>query len=130
MARPKSKINEAKSEVIESEILKENPDGLPETVELPKVDIVKVLPKMETVIFRNDRDPGQVLEFHYHTKTHRLHHYKLYHGKQYTLPTEVVEHLEERCVPMYGYRRGPEGSPEMYITGYKHQFSCKVVRAA
>lgn len=129
MARPKSKLNESKSEVIEGNILKENPEGLPETDDFsPQVAVVAVMPKMETIIFRNDRDPGHVLEFHYSTKTHKLHHYKLFHGQEYTLPLEVVEHLESRAVPIYSYKRGPDGHPVMYISGYKHQFSCKTVR--
>lgn len=128
MARPKSKLNQSNSEVIEENILQENPEGLPET----KVNIIKaaVIPKMEKVVFRNDRDPGHPLEFHYHSATHPLHHYKLFHGKEYTLPVEIVEHLESRAVPIYGYRRGNDGHPEMFIQSYKHQFSCKTVRNA
>ena len=126
----KSKLNKANSAVIEENILKENPEGLPETKDLPKVDVVKEMPKMEKIVFRNYRDPGMPLEFHFHSKTHRLHQYKLFHGKEYTLPVEVIEHLETRAVPIYGYRRGPDGHPEMFISSYKHQFSCKTVRNA
>ncbi len=130
MARPKSKLNKANSEVIESNILKENPEGLPETQVLQPVAVVKEMPRMERIVFRNDRDPGMPLEFHYHSKTHHLHSYKLFHGKEYTLPVEIIEHLENRAVPIYGYRKGPDGHPEMFIQSYKHQFSCKTVRAA
>src|SRR5271165_75887 len=120
MARPKSKLNQASSEVIEKYILAENPEGLqPTTVNEQKLAVVKVMPKMEKVVFRNDRDPGHPLEFHYHSITHPLHHYKLFHGKEYTLPVEIVEHLESRAVPIYGYRRGPDGHPEMFISSYK-----------
>lgn len=126
MAR--KKLNDAKSAVIEENILKENPEGLSETKDLDPVAVVKHMPKMETIVFRNDRDPGMPLEFHYHSPTHRLHHYKLFHGKEYTLPVEIIEHLENRAVPIYGYRRGPDGCPEMFVNGYKHQFSCKTVR--
>jgi hypothetical protein len=128
MARPKSKLNQANSKVIEDNILKENPEGLPSTEDLNPVQVVKVMPQMETIIFRNDRDPGVMHEFHYHSKTHRLAHYKLHHGKEYTLPREVVEHLEDRKIPIYGYRKGPDGHPEMYITSYKYYFQCKPVR--
>jgi hypothetical protein len=130
MARPKSKLNQATSQVIEENILKENPEGLAPTTELPPVAVVKVMPKMEKIVFRNDRDPGMCHEFHYHSKTHPLHHYKLFHGQEVTLPVEIIEHLENRAIPIYGYRKGPDGHPEMYVQGYKHQFSCKTVRAA
>lgn len=128
MARPKSKLNKANSAVIEEKILQENPEGLPSTEDKPPITIAKYIPKMEKIVFRNDRDPGYPLEFHYHSKTHPLHQYKLLHGKEYTLPVEIIEHLENRAVPIYAYRRGQEGHPEMFISSYKHQFSCKTVR--
>lgn len=128
MAKTKSKLNTANSAVIEENILKENPEGLPETKELPLVTVVQGMPKMEKILFRNDRDPGIPLEFHYHSKTHRIHHYKLFHGKEYTLPVEVIEHLEDRKTPIYGYRKGPDGHPEMFVSGYKHLFTCKSIR--
>lgn len=126
MARPKSKLNDANSAIIEDNILKENPEGL--NPDAPKVQVVKKMPKMERILFRNDRDPGVMHEFHYHSKTHHLAHYKLYHGQEYTLPLEIVEHLEDRKIPFYAYRKGPDGHPVMYISGYKHMFTCKVVR--
>lgn len=129
MARPKSKLNNANSEVIEENILKENPEGLISTDDAP-VQVIKAIPKMEKIIFRNDRDPGYPLEFHYKSKFHPLHQYKLFHGKEYTLPVEVIEHLESRVVPIYSYRKSPDGHPEMYTSGFKNQFSCKTVRAA
>lgn len=128
MARPKSKLNNAKSKVIEDNILKENPDGMSGVI--PKVVPVKVMPEMETVVFRNDRDPGVMHEFHYHSATHPLKHYKLYHGKEVTLPVEIIEHLENRKIPLYAYRPGPDGHPEMYINGYRYYFTCKRVRKA
>lgn len=130
MAKIKSKLNKANSEVIEKNILQENPEGLPETKDLEPVAVVTQMPKMERIIFRNDRDPGMPLEFHYHSPTLRLHQYKLFHGKEYTLPVEVIEHLERRALPIYAYRKGPDGHPEMYVNGWRHQFSCKTVRAA
>lgn len=128
MAKPK-RLNDASSEVIENNILKENPEGF-EKAEVSSVAIMNEIPKMETIIFRNDRDPGIPLEFHYHSKTHPLHHYKLFPGEQYTLPVEIVEHLENCAVPLYSYRKGPDGHPQMYVAGYKNNFTCKVVRQA
>jgi hypothetical protein len=85
---------------------------------------------METIIFRNDRDPGIPLEFHYASKTHPLHHYTLYHGQEAQLPVEVIEHLESCSIPIYEYRKGPDGHPKMYQNGRKYSFTCKTVRSA
>lgn len=127
MARPKKRLNDAPSEVIEQEILKESPEGFPPAVEEP-IAIVKEIPKLETIIFRNDRDPGLPLEFHYASKTHPLKQYKLLHGETYTLPIEVIEHLENCRVPIYGYRKGRDGHPEMFISTFKYQYQCKSIR--
>lgn len=128
MARPK-KLNDASSEVIEKNILQENPEGFPEAKE-EKIAVVKVMPKMDTIIFRNDRDPGIPLEFHYSSKSIPLTQYKLLHDHEYVLPVEVIEHLESRVIPIYSYRKGADGHPEMFVTGNRHQFTCKVVRKA
>jgi hypothetical protein len=127
MAKTKSKLNDQKEAVIEEQILKENPDGFADELQ-PQVQIVATMPKMERILFRNDRDPGHALEFHFRSKTHPMHHYKLCHGKEYTLPVEIIEHLENRKIPLYAYRKGDDGHPQMYVSGYKHQFTCKTVR--
>lgn len=127
MAWPKKKkaLGEAKQEVIANNILLENPEGLPDTATIP---VFKEVPRMETIVFRNDRDPGLPLEFHYASKTHPLKQYKLLHGQTYTLPLEIVEHLESCAVPIYGYKKGLDGHPEMYVQAMKYQYQCKTVR--
>lgn len=127
MARHKSKLNESSSEVIEENVLLENPVGLPD-----KAGIVfsTDIPKMRKVQFLNGRDPGYPLEFHYHTKTHPLKHYNLHHGFDYDLPEEVIEHLENCAENQYGYRRNRQGDIEMYVKGQKFLFQCKNVRKA
>lgn len=125
MAKAKSKLNNKSAEFIEDQILKENPDTLPE--EHP-VQVFKEIPRTDSIVFRNDRDPGVPLEFHYASATHPLKKYTLIHGETYNLPIEIIEHLEECKIPNYSYRRDKEGKPEMYIQSYKHQFTCKQVR--
>lgn len=128
MARAvRSKFKDASSEVIEKNFLEENPEGF-ESTERGAIVITKYIPKMETIIFRNERDPGIPLEFHYHSKTHPLKHYTLYHGQEHTLPVEVIEHLESCAVPIYAYKRDMEGKPQMYRQAMRHQFTCKTVR--
>lgn len=130
MARPK-RLNDRKAEVINEEIFKENPDGLPKAhtaVEENEVVIASFMPEIKRVMFINGRDPGQELMFHYHSKTHPLKHYTLFHGKEYDLPVEVIDHLETRAEAQYGYRTGSSGHPEMYVKSHKYIFSCKPAR--
>jgi hypothetical protein len=133
MAKVKQKLNNAKSEVIEENVLRENPEGLPEATlsfEKEGVTIAKYIPEMRKIQFINGRDPGQALTFHYHSETHPLKHYTLFHGKEHELPIEVIEHLENCAEHIYGYRPGPDGHPEMYVKSLKYIFSCKALRRA
>lgn len=125
MAQQKSKLNDLKSEVIEENILKENPEGFPFE---DKIVITHHIPEMRRIVFINGRDPGQELMFHYASKTHPLKHYTLFHGKEYDLPVEVIEHLENCAEKVYGYQPGPSGHPEMYVKSLKYIFSCKTPR--
>lgn len=131
MAKVRSKLNDKPSEYIEQNILKESPEGLPPSATVPEegeVVVAHYIPEMRRIMFINGRDPGQELMFHYHSKTHPLKHYTLFHGKEYDLPVEVIDHLETRCEPVYGYRVGVSGHPEMYTKSQKYIFSCKPVR--
>ncbi len=132
MARPRSKLNNASPDVIETNILKMNPEGLPE-VDLSfgeKVVIAKVVPETRRIQFINGRDPGQELMFHFHSATHPLKHYTLFHGKEYDLSVEIIDHLENCAEKQYGYRPGPNGHPEMYTKSLKYIFACKNVKKA
>lgn len=133
MARPQSKFKNASSETIEQNLLQENPEGLPSCGTVPaegEIVIAKYIPEMRRIQFINGRDPGQELMFHYHSKTHPLKHYTLYHGKEYDLPVEIIEHLESCAEKQYGYRLGPNGHPEMYTKTLKYIFRCQNVKKA
>ena len=133
MSKVKSNLNDKSSEYIQENILKDSPEGLPPCPTVPNVDevvIAKTLPQMKWINFQNGRDPGQELMFHYHSKTHPLKHYTLYHGKEYLLSEEIIEHLENCSERQYGYRTGPSGHPEMYIKGLKYIFRCQPVKKA
>lgn len=125
MAKTQKRLNDAKSEVIEENILKENPEGLPSESEIV---VATEIPPMQRVIFLNGRDPGYPLDFHYHSKTHPLKQYTLYHGKEVDLPIEIIEHLETCAERQYGYRPGPNGHPEMYVKALRYIFQCKPVK--
>jgi hypothetical protein len=90
-----------------------------------QIVIVDEVPKFERVTFRNQRDPGHVLEFHYASKTHPFKQYKLIDGKQYDLPIEVIKNLERCRENIEKYRRNSEGIPEIYVSGYKTHFVCE-----
>lgn len=83
------------------------------------------VPQMEKVVFRNQRDPGHILDFHYSSKSHPFRIYKLIDGNTYTLPIEVIRNLEGCRENIEKYRRNPEGLPEIYIAGYKTHFVCE-----
>lgn len=84
-------------------------------------------PRFEKVTFRNQRDPGYPLEFHYSSKSHPFKQYKLIDGAQYDLPFEVVKNLEGCRENIHKYRKNSEGIPEVYIAGYKTHFVCERV---
>lgn len=83
------------------------------------------VPQHEKVIFRNQRDPGYPLDFHYASKTHPFKQYTLIDGKEYTLPSEVVRNLEGCKEYVYKHRKTSEGIPEIYTAGYKSHFVCE-----
>lgn len=90
-----------------------------------KVVVVDETPKAEWVIFRNQRDPGHILEFHYASKTHPFKNYYLTDGQKYLLPIEVIKNLESCRENIEKYRRNAAGLPEVYVAGYKTHFVCE-----
>lgn len=131
MAKSKSKLNSESPEFIKENIFKENPEKLPEC-EGPGgksgVVVVDRVPEMRRVQFLNGRDTGTALMFHYHSKTHPLKHYTLLHGKEYDLPVEIINHLENCFETIHGYRQGADGHPEMYAKSKRYIFSCREAR--
>ncbi len=132
MARPRRarRLNDAKSEVIAENVLKENPEGLEpiDYKQVEKIVVAKALPVYRKITFLNGRDPGYPLDFHYSSATHPLKIYKLLHGHDYELPEEVIEHLESCNEPQYAYRKGLDGHPAMYVESRKYIFQCRNVK--
>lgn len=127
MAKKQNTLGDSKSEVVEEEFLKENPKGMPDKHGLV---VARDIPEMKKITFINERDPGKALEFHYASGTHPLKHYTLYHGYDYTLTQEVIDHLENCAEKIYGYRKSEQGKPEMYTKSLKYIFRCKPAKAA
>lgn len=128
------RLNDMDGETIAKNFLVQDPEIPTEQ----KVVIAKEIPKMETIRFLNNRDPGVMLHFHYASKTHPLKHYDLMHGFEYNLPVEVIRHLEgqNKSDPFachkrtYGRRMRDDGISETYANGYVPYFQCQTVRAA
>ena len=101
-----------------------------------QVVIAKEVPRMEKIIFHNNRDPGSTLYFHYASKTHPLKHYTLFHGHEHELPVEVIRHLEGQAkndpyachTRLYGSRMRADGVSETYVNGYVSCFRCQTIR--
>lgn len=136
MPRPK-KVQEASQELQEKNWLSENLEELGIPTEKKPVVIAAEIPKTEEITFINNRDPGVPLYFHYHSKTHPLKHYTLMHGCKYTLPVEVIRHLEGETendpwschTRKYSRRMREDGVSETYPSSYVPNFQCKSVRA-
>lgn len=92
---------------------------------LGKVEVTEHVPELEKIIFRNQRDPGYPLDFHYASKTHPFKMYTLIDGKEYTLPKEVIRNLEGCKEHVHKYRRNIDGIPEIYNAGFKQHFVCE-----
>jgi len=125
MAKQQSQFKDAPTEVIQDNLFKENPIGLPDD---SGIVLSTYIPEMKRIQFMNGRDPGCALDFHYCSKTHPLKHYQLFHGFEHDLPVEVIDHLEAISIPNYAYRKSAQGYPEMYIKSVSYIYQCKAVK--
>lgn len=124
------RLNDASSNVIEENHLKENPEGFKDESVIVLTKPGQPIPEHKRVVFINQRDPGHTLHFHYASKTIPLHQYHLLDGYEYTLPVEVISHLESCAERIYGYRKGLDGNPAIYVKAFKYNFSFRQPRAA
>lgn len=127
MAKAKSKLNNKSSKVIDKAFLEANPVGLPDEYGL--VHHAVNIPVTRKIVFLNGRDPGVALHFHYHSKTHPLKNYTLYHGYEHELSEEVIDHLENCRESQYAFRRNERGEVEHYVKGHKYIFQCRSVKS-
>jgi hypothetical protein len=106
----------------------ESIEEIREALQDNKVVVFNEVPQHEKVVFRNQRDPGHALEFHYSSKTHPFKQYTLVDGQEYPLPREVIKNLESCRENIEKYRKNTHtGLPEIYIAGYKTHFVCERV---
>ncbi|MFP4086387.1 MAG: hypothetical protein ACLFUL_06295 [Desulfobacteraceae bacterium] len=73
------------------------------------------------VRFLNNEDPeGGELHFAYQGK-----YFWLRNGQEYSLPVEVVEHLNSLSIPQYKWEHDPEtGGTRSVETGQLNRFTC------
>lgn len=102
-------------------------EDVAEALQEGKVVVVNEMPKVERIVFRNQRDPGHTLSFHYASASHPFKQYHLIDGHEYPLPIEVIRNLEQCRENIEKYRRNSEGLPQVYVAGYKNHFVCERV---
>lgn len=78
------------------------------------------------VEFFNLEEPGVPIKFPY-GPTNKIENFTLMHGGKYKLRREVVNHIESRQTPIYGYKPNGSGQMEKYLKGYKSRFQCRQV---
>jgi len=76
--------------------------------------------------FYNLEEPGVPLKFAYGS-TKKPETFTLLHGGKYRLPREVVNHIESRQVPMWGYKPDGTGRLQRNLEGYKSRFQCRQI---
>jgi hypothetical protein len=100
-------------------------DEVAKEMQVDQVVAVREISPMETIVFRNQRDPGQPLEFHFSSATCPFKMYTLIDGHKYTLPVEVIRNLERCRENIEKYRKNADGIPQVYVAGYKSHFLCE-----
>lgn len=77
-----------------------------------------------TFEFFNLEEPGVPIKFAFgptnDTKT-----YTLLHGGKYTYPRRVLQHIESKQTPIWGYKPDGHGRMTKNLEGYKSRFQCR-----
>ncbi len=84
------------------------------------------LEEMITFEFYNLEEPGVPLPFS-HGPTTNTKRYTLIHGGKYTYPRSLIQHLESRQTPIWGYKPNGDGKMEKTLKGYKSRFQCRQI---
>lgn len=125
---PKQKkipVEKLQEQHLEGPATQESIEECAEALQESQVVAVMEKPSYEKIVFRNQRDPGYPLDFHFHSKANPFKKYSLIDGQEYTLPSEVIRNLEGCRENIEKYRKGPTGLPEIYIAGFKTHFVCE-----
>ncbi len=77
-----------------------------------------------TFEFFNLEEAGAPLPFSY-GPADNIKKYYLLHGGKYTYPREIVQHIESRQTPLWGYKPNGKGQMVKNLEGYKSRFQCR-----
>lgn len=78
------------------------------------------------VEFFNLEEPGVPLKFSY-GPTNKTEKHTLIHGGKYRLKRGVVQHIESRQTPLWGYKPDGRGVMQKNLEGYKSRFQCRQI---
>ena len=79
-----------------------------------------------SVEFFNLEEPGVPLSFSY-GPTKNIEKHTLLHGGKYRLRRQIVQHIESRQTPIWGYKPDGKGIMTKNLEGYKSRFQCRQV---
>lgn len=74
--------------------------------------------------FFNLEEPGVPITFAFGSSS-KVITYKMLHGGKYTYPRKVIQHLESKQTPIWGYKPNGRGQMEKNLEGYKSRFQCR-----
>tara|TARA_R110002126_G_scaffold127479_1_gene269685 strand:+ start:50 stop:370 length:321 start_codon:yes stop_codon:yes gene_type:complete len=74
--------------------------------------------------FFNLEEPGVPIKFSF-GPTNKTKTYTMLHGGKYNYPREVVQHLESRQTPIWGYKPDGSGKSAKNLEGYRSRFQCR-----
>ena len=60
-----------------------------------------------------------------HGPTNNIKKYTLLHGGRYTYPRSLIQHVESRQTPMWGFKPDGHGRMVKALEGYKSRFQCR-----
>lgn len=77
-----------------------------------------------TFEFFNLEEPGVPVNFA-HGPTNDIKKYLMMHGGKYTESRSLVQHLESRQTPIWGFKPDGSGNLVKTLNGYKSRFQCR-----
>ena len=78
------------------------------------------------VEFYNLEEPGVPIKFTF-GPTSKPETHTLLHGGKYRLKRSLINHIESRQTPIWGYKPDGYGKMEKNLEGYKTRFQCRQI---
>tara|TARA_R110002126_G_scaffold55617_1_gene149324 strand:- start:329 stop:649 length:321 start_codon:yes stop_codon:yes gene_type:complete len=74
--------------------------------------------------FFNLEEPGVAVKFTF-GPTNAPKTYTMLHGGKYNHPRRILQHIESRQTPIWGYKPNGQGQMQKDLKGYKSRFQCR-----